>query len=73
MLRQQLEIDPRLVIVAFEEALRDQRDEVAIADEIGGQQRDVGLFARRCGRDVRAAPSTLRSRGSASDRSSRAA
>jgi hypothetical protein len=33
VLGQQIEVDPRLVVVALEEALRDQRDEVAVADQ----------------------------------------
>ncbi len=45
MLGQQIEVDPRLVIVALQEALRDQRDEVAVADQVGGQQRHVRLVA----------------------------
>ena len=44
-LRQQLEIDARLVVVAFEEAFGDQRDEVPVSDQVGGEQRDVRLVA----------------------------
>ncbi len=47
MLREQLEVYPRLVVVALEEALRDQRDQIAVSDEIGCEQRDVRLLARR--------------------------
>ncbi len=47
MFGEQFEIDARLVIVALEKAFRDQRDEIAIADEVGSEQRDVRLVARR--------------------------
>ena len=45
VLRQQIHVDPRLVVVALEEALGDQRDEIAVADQVGRQQRDVRLVA----------------------------
>ena len=47
VLGQQIQVDARLVIVAFEKALGDQRGEVPVADQVGRQQRDVGLFADR--------------------------
>ena len=60
MLGQQIQVDARLVIVAFEEALGDERREVAIPDEVGGKQRNVRLFAHGpveapAGRDIRLA------------------
>ena len=45
MLREQIEIDARLVVVAFEKALGDQRREIAVADEVGSQQRHVRFVA----------------------------
>ena len=46
-LRQQIEIDPRLVVVAFQETLGNQRGQVSVADQIGRQQRDVRFLADR--------------------------
>ena len=47
MLRQKIQVDARLVIVAFEKAFGYERGEVAVADQVGRQQRHVGLFAYR--------------------------
>ena len=60
VLREQIEVDPRLVVVPLEEALGDQRGQVLVADVAGGEQRDVGLVADRpveapARRDVRLA------------------
>ena len=41
VLGQQIHVDARLVVIPFEKALRDQRREVPIPDQISGEQRDV--------------------------------
>jgi hypothetical protein len=60
VLLEQIEIDPGLVIVALQKALGDQGGQVAVADQVGGQQRDVRLLADgpvepAPGRDIRLA------------------
>ncbi len=45
MLRKQIEVDARLVIVAFEKALRDERCEVSVPNHVRGQQRHVGFVS----------------------------
>ena len=45
MLLEQLHVDARLVVVALEKAFGDQRDEVAVAFDVGREQRDVRLVA----------------------------
>ncbi len=45
MLRQQIHVDPRLVVVALEETGRDQRREISIAGVARGEQGDVRFIA----------------------------
>ena len=45
VLREQIQIDPRLVVIAFEKAFGDQRREVLVTHVAGGEQRDVRLVA----------------------------
>ena len=45
--RQQIEVDPRLVVVALQKALGDERGEVLVADVARREQRDVGFVADR--------------------------
>ena len=45
VLREQIHIDARLVVVAVEETARDQRGEVLVADVARGEQRDVRFVA----------------------------
>ena len=45
VLREQVHVDARLVVIALEKALRDQRREVLIPFIVGCQQRDVRLVA----------------------------
>ena len=61
MAGQKIHVDARLVVVAFEKPLRDERHEIPIADDIGCQQRDVGFVAHRAveaaaRRDIRFTP-----------------
>ena len=44
---QEIHVDARLVVITLEEPLRDQRDQIAIPDDIGRQQRDVGFIPHR--------------------------
>ena len=44
---QKVEVDPRLVVVALEEALGNERDQIAVADQVRSQERNVGFLARR--------------------------
>ncbi len=45
VLGEQLQIYARLVVVALQETFGDQRDQVAVADQVGGQQRHVPFVA----------------------------
>ena len=60
VLRQELEIDARFVVVAFEEALGDEGHQVSVSHQVCCQQRHVGFVAHGTveappGRDVRLA------------------
>ena len=47
VLREQIEVDAGLVVVAFEKAFGNERRKITVTDEVGGQQGHVRFLADR--------------------------